>query len=162
MIQFENLKMEITMKTIFNTNRSLQFAACGLLLIALIALQSCGKKSDPTPPTEQTKAILKANTWNMATVTVDGTDRTSVYTGLTLSFTDTDYTTTNGRAVWPASGTWVFADPTGKVITRNDGLQITVEEAVAGSLKLKLTWNKTTLGGRAESVAGVHVFSFVK
>jgi hypothetical protein len=153
------------MKTTFNiktiTACSLKLAACGLLF-SIITLQSCGKKNDPIPVTEQTKAILRANTWKMTNVTVDGTDKTSVYTGLTLSFTDTDYTTTNGGVVWPGSGTWSFADATGKLITRSDGLSITVEEAIATSLRLKLTWNKTTLGGRTESVGGVHVFSFGK
>ena len=99
----------------------------------------------------------------MTGVTVDGTDKTSVYTGLTLSFTDTNYTTTNGGVVWPASGTWSFADATGKLITRSDGLSITVEEAIATSIKLKLTWEEGALGGgRAAAVAGVHVFSFGK
>ena len=153
------------MKSIFNhkTIATINFRllAC-MLLIGTISIQSC-KKDDPIPATDQVKEILKANTWKMTGVTVDGTDKTSVYTGLTLSFTDTNYTTTNGGVVWPASGTWSFADATGKLITRSDGLSITVEEAIATSIKLKLTWEEGALGGgRAAAVAGVHVFSFGK
>ena len=127
----------------------------------LMLFQSC-KKDDPIPETERVKSILKANTWRMQAVSVDGTDQTQVYAGLTLTFTDTNYSTTNGGVVWPATGTWVFADQTGKLITRSDGLAITVEEATTTTLSLKLTWANTTLGGRASSVAGVHVFVFGK
>ena len=127
----------------------------------LILLQGC-KKDDPLPETERVKNLLKANTWRMQTVTVDGIDQTLVYAGLTLTFTDTNYSTANGGAVWPATGTWTFADQTGKLITRSDGLPVSIEEATTTKLSLKLTWAKTTLGGRASSIAGVHVFVFGK
>jgi hypothetical protein len=164
MKRFENLKMKRIMKAIFNHNAiaaiSLKFLAC-ILLIGFISLQSC-KKDDPGLTSDQVKEILTANAWKLTNVTVDGVDKTTLYAGLTLSFTDTNYTTTNGGVVWPASGTWTFADATGKLITRSDGLSITVEEVIATSLRLRLTWAKATLGGRVESLAGVHVFSFGK
>lgn len=154
------------MKPIFNQKKikacSLWLVAC-CLFIGLLTMQSCGKKNDPQPETDRVMEILKANTWKMTSVTVDNTDRTTVYAGLTLSFTDTNYSTTNGGVVWPTSGTWAFADATGKLITRSDGLAISVEEATTTKLSLKLTWAETTLGGgRASSVAGVHVFVFGK
>lgn len=155
------------MKSIVHLNTvtacSLRLVACCLLAISLLSIQSCSKKSDPQPETDRVKELLKANTWKIQTVTVDNVDKTSVYAGLTLSFTDATYTTTNGGPVWPASGTWQFADDTGKLITRSDDLSISVEEVTTTKLSLKLTWAKTTLGGgRTASIAGSHLFVFGK
>jgi hypothetical protein len=82
---------------------------------------------------------------------------------MTLKFTATNYTTTNGGVVWPASGTWTFTDDTAKKIRRNDNLEITLTEITDASLKLTLSWTAGTFGlGRVSSVAGIHSFNFVK
>lgn len=148
--------MKITMK-------NFSIAAFSVaIIVMLLLIQSC-KEVDPTPKaTDQVSELLKANTWKMQSVLVDGVDKTSVYAGLTLSFTATNYTSTKGGAVWPATGTWSFADDTGKLINRNDGVLITVEEINATKLSLKLNWAKTILGGRTTSVAGNHTFVFGK
>ena len=130
------------------------------ILATLLVIASCGEKNDPSPQ-DVVKAKLSANNWALQSVTVDGVDQTTVYQGLTIKFTTTNYTTTNGGVVWPASGTWTFDSTDGKTIKRDDGLIITVE-ATDTMLKLTLTWATTTLGGRTGSVGGVHVFSFVK
>jgi hypothetical protein len=148
------------MKTISSILKITTLAA---VIISLLFLKSC-KKDDPTiAETDRVAGLLKASTWKMQSVVVDGTDRTTIYTGLILNFTANGYTTTNGGAVWPASGTWLFADVTAKLITRSDGLALTVEEITTTKLSLKLTWSKSTLGGgRTSSLAGVHVFVFGK
>jgi hypothetical protein len=65
--------------------------------------------------------------------------------------------------VWPASGTWVFADGNAKTITRSDNLAVTITEVTDTKLVLTLTWATTTLGGgRVESVKGINVFTFAK
>lgn len=136
--------------------------ALSLIMLNLFLLSSC-KKDDPQPETARVRELLKANTWLIQTVTVDEVNKTNLFTGLTLSFTNTTYATTNGGLVWPASGTWQFADKTGKLVTRDDGLQITINEVSKTSLSLSLTWNNTTLGsGRISSLAGDHEFIFVK
>jgi hypothetical protein len=128
----------------------------------LIYLSSCGGKSDPSPQ-DQVRSILTSGTWNLQGTTVDGVDQSSVYTGLTLRFTDTNFTSTNGRVIWPASGTWQFADESGETFVRNDAVVVTIENATSSNLVLRLTWNETTLGnGRVASVAGVNVFTFTK
>lgn len=133
-----------------------------VMLIGIMVLNGC-KNNDPQPETEHVKAQLIANTWKIQNVTVDDTDQSALFTGLTLSFTESSYATTNGGAVWPASGTWMFSDDTAKKIQRSDGLEITVVEVSATNLKLGLTRTSGTIGlGRIESVAGNHVFSFVK
>lgn len=131
-----------------------------VILFTVPFISGCDS-SEPQPETERVKELLTATEWKMQTVTVDGADQTSVYAGLRLSFTSSSYTATNGGAIWPASGTWSFADESGKMINRNDGLQLTVDEVTAIKLALKLSWSKTTLG-RVESVSGAHVFVFNK
>ncbi len=129
------------------------------LIVMLSALISC-KDDEPTPQ-EKATSLLTSSTWKIKTVSVDATDRTSVYPGLTLTFTATGYTTTNGGVIWPATGTWLFKDQTATTITRSDGLEITIQELTETSLKLAFSWTKTTLGsGRVQSVSGLHVLTF--
>jgi hypothetical protein len=133
-----------------------------LVMVSLLFIAGC-KKDDPQPETARVQELLKANSWAIQTVTVNEVDQTSLFAGLTLSFTNTNYATTNGGVVWPASGTWEFTDETAKTIERNDGLQITINEITSTSLKLALNWTTTTLGsGRTSSVAGDHEFIFIK
>jgi hypothetical protein len=132
-------------------------------LCSLIYLSRCGGKGDDPSPVDEMRTLLTSGTWNLQTVLVGGVDQTAVYTGLTLRFTDTNFTATNGRVIWPASGTWQFSDETGKIIQRNDGLLVTIETATTNSLVLKLDWDETTLGsGRVASVEGAHTFNFTK
>ncbi len=133
------------------------------VITMLMLMAGCGGDSTAPSATEITTNQLKANTWRISSVMVDGVDKTSMYANMTLTFTSNSFSTTNGSVVWPASGTWDFVDSTAKTITRNDGLKITINEITNTSLKLSLTWSTTTLGGgRAASVAGDHDFSFIK
>lgn len=135
-----------------------------LVLGGLTSVTSCGPDDAPTlAETERVAAAMRSGTWIVQSVMVDGVDRTSLYGALILKFTESSFTATNGGPVWPASGTWSFSDDTGKSVTRSDALKITVVEADASKLVLKLTWSKSTVGpGRAASVSGEHVFSLKK
>jgi hypothetical protein len=133
--------------------------ACGLFFIA-----GCDKSSPTPEPTEAEKvtALLKSGAWKIVIVTVDGVPSTS-FTGMTMSFTNTGYSTTNGGIVWPSSGSWSFTNATAKVLKRDDGVEVTIDAVAETALSLSLTWGKTTLGkGRTESVSGKHVFVFTK
>src|SRR6478609_5062753 len=110
-----------------------------IFLMLMLQLSSCKKEEPSIQETEKVKKVLTSTTWKMQTVTVDGTDETSMYTGLTLKFTDGHYSTTNGKVVWPASGVWIFADNTGKLITRGDGLEISVQQIDTDKLVLNFT-----------------------
>ncbi|MCE2995057.1 MAG: hypothetical protein ACK5RG_11195 [Cyclobacteriaceae bacterium] len=133
------------------------------IIMMLMAMVGCGGDSAAPSATEIATNQLKANTWRISSVMVDGVDKTSMYTNMTLSFTSNSFSTTNGRVVWPASGTWTFTDNTAKKIKRNDNLEVTITEVSATALKLSLTWTTGTLGtGRNTSIAGNHVFSFIK
>jgi len=136
------------------------------LLLAVVSsvliFSSCDDDSEASKE-DQVRELLTGSAWKMTTVSVDGTDKTDVYKDLTLTFGTTTYTSTNGGVVWPATGTWAFTAPDATAIERNDGLVVSIQEITSSSLKLGLTWNKTTLGsGRTSSVSGQHVFSFGK
>jgi len=112
---------------------------------------------------EINRALVTANTWKVSSLMVDGVDRTNLFTNFSLKFTDTNFSTTNGGPVWPASGTWSFVDETAMVIKRNDNVTVTITTISESSLVLALQWETTTFaGGRKSSVAGNHVFTFVK
>lgn len=128
----------------------------------LLPLTGC-KNDDGKLETDRVRKLLTANPWSMQSVIVDGTDKTSSHTGLTLNFANAQYTTTHGGVVWPASGIWTFADDTGKIIVRSDDVEMTIEEITTDKLVLTFTWTETTLGpGRLSSTSGEHVFTFVK
>ncbi|NOS94103.1 MAG: hypothetical protein HOP30_19475 [Cyclobacteriaceae bacterium] len=133
------------------------------VIMTLMVMAGCGGDSAAPSATEITTNQLKANTWRISSVMVDGVDKTSMYTNMTLTFTASGFSTMNGSVVWPASGTWTFTDNTAKKIKRNDNLEVTITEVSATVLKLSLTWTTGTLGtGRTTSIAGNHVFSFIK
>jgi len=148
----------------FNSIKT-RFNITTLALIALGFLSSCDS-SDDVPALskmDEVKAILIASPWKVNTVSVDGVDKTITYKDLGLTFTETGFTAVSGGPVWPASGTWSFTSATATAFTRNDGLEVSIEEATATSLKLALTWNKNTIGqGRQQSISGQHVFDFKK
>lgn len=132
-------------------------------LVAMLLLASCGGDDETQSETDRVRDILKSGTWKVQTVSVTNTDQTALYKNLTLTFTDANYTTTNGANVWPASGGWSFTDDTAKTISRSDGITIAVGEATTTKLVLSFDWGRTTIGpGRAESISGAHVFTFGK
>jgi hypothetical protein len=131
-------------------------------LCIFLTLASCGDDAAQSEA-DRVKDILKSGTWKVQTVSVDNTDQTLLYKNLTLTFTDANYTSTNGANVWPASGGWSFTDDTAKTILRSDGVSIAVGEATTTKLVLSFDWANTTIGpGRVESIKGAHVFTFGK
>ncbi|MBI1767753.1 MAG: hypothetical protein HYR67_05235 [Bacteroidetes bacterium] len=137
----------------------MKFLITTLAVICLVQFSGC--KPDSPSPQGPTKALM--GSWVLQSALVDNVDQTSTYQGLTLTFTATTYTSTNGKAVWPASGTWTFVSPNGKTIKRDDGLLIDIVEISSTKLKLSFIWANTTLGGgRESSVGGQNVFTLTK
>ena len=136
----------------------------GIMTLSVILLLSdCASKSnDPAPATEPQRvtSLMKTGTWKVQTVTVDGTDQSTLFKNFTLSFTDAGFATVNGTAVWPASGTWKFVNDQATSFTRDDGLVVTIQNVSSTQLIISLVWTKTTLGpGRGWSVKGTTVFT---
>jgi hypothetical protein len=132
-----------------------------ILSAGLTMLMSCGG-DDPTPVEAMTKKIL-AHPWELSNVTVDGNNETALYSGLTITFSKTGFTTTNGGVIWPASGTWEFTDKNAQFFIRNDDLEIEIIEATETTLILGFAWTSDTFGpGRVNSIAGNHVVTLVE
>lgn len=132
-----------------------------------LLLSSCGGGSNDLALTAGDKAVvnLVAGPWKVVSVTVDGVDKTSLFTGFTITFTKSSantggYSTANGGAVWPATGQWTIGDMnTAGSFLRSDGLEVLLTEITDTSLKMSLAWTKNTFGpGRIESISGQHVF----
>ena len=131
-------------------------------LVSIAVLDGCGSKSDPSPNEVNTN-ILSSHAWKLQSLQVDNVDKTSLYAGMTLSFTATTYATVKGAPVWAASGTWSFSGTDGKTIVRDDQVQVNADQISDNQLVLSLTWNKNTFGGgRVSSISGQHVYTFIK
>jgi hypothetical protein len=143
--------------------KSFNLTLAGIFPAIIFIVIGCASKGSDPQPDAQVKGMLTSGTWKLQSATVDGTDKTPVYNGLTLTFSDTQFNSSPPDPIWPVSGTWSFTDQAENAIVRNDGLQIAITEISTSKLSLKLTWTSTTLsGGRIESLAGVHVFVFGK
>ena len=143
---------------------------CSTLILLLGCLQftSCGSSnSDPAPtptktPAELATTKLTSSPWKVSSVSVDGVDKTSLFTNFNITFTASNYTQTNGGPVWP-SGSWSFTDANATAFNRGDGISVQLTTLTETSLVMSLAWNKNTLGsGRVESIKGQHVFAMGK
>lgn len=136
----------------------------GATLLTLVSFPSCDKKEDPPPVAEKTAQEIVAEkmvagNWPLTTITVDGEDASSLFQNFSITFTKTSYTTTGTSPVWARSGTWTFLNQEGTTFKRDDGIEVAIEFSNSDkTMKLTLTWNQTTTGGRTESIAGRHEF----
>src|SRR5882672_8968853 len=89
-----------------------------LLIGGVVLLPGCGGDGPGDPgqsnngdSQEQARVLglMKSGTWKLQTLTVDGVDQSASFPNMTLTFTDAGFTSTNGKDVWPAAGTWSFA-----------------------------------------------------
>lgn len=125
---------------------------------------SCERKEVPTLSMERLNEIYLTNSpWRLERVTVDGVNQTNIYRELVLSFTRENYTSTNGRVIWPGSDTWEFVDEEKTVFRRGDGILVTIQSITIDSLVLSLEWESNSIDtGRQLAIAGNHIFEFVK
>ena len=137
------------------------------LLIAFpLVFSSCGEETTEIPQTQQekTRLILVNSPWKMQKVTVDGFDQTNIYKDLVLTFLNTQYTSVNGKGVWPANGFWSFENTEATSFLRSDGVRVDILEITNTSLRLSMDWDETTYitTGRTTSLDGQHIFEFGK
>jgi hypothetical protein len=131
-----------------------------LLMVSGLLIQAC-KNDDPQTEADKIRSLLISGEWNLETAIVDEVDKTSLYQGLILSFTQTAFTSVNGGVVWPSNGSWEFKDASGETIIRSDGLEIVIATIDESTLQITFTLANGSLGeGRQSSVAGNHVFTF--
>ena len=154
------------MKSIYKNS----FLAITLLLcLVLLTYSGCNPPEPPEPePTaaEVTTALLKGSAWVMSVVKVDDVVL-DLYKNLNISFTADDdgtngkYTSVNGGAIWPATGTWAYKNAEAKVMIRDDGLEIGIDAITEKTMTISFTRTGDTVfeGGRSEAVSGKHVMT---
>ncbi len=135
------------------------------LMVSILSISiSCETKEVPEISQERLREIfLIGSTWRLERVTVDGMNETDTYRDLTISFSQSSYSTSNGRVIWPETGTWEFVDDSNTVIRRGDGLLVTIQSITSNSLVLALVWESRSIDtGRKLAIAGNHIFEFGK
>lgn len=138
-------------------------------LIFLVTLMACdGGDDGPTlTEAERVTALLigdatQGTTWSIDNVDVEGIDYTDEFTGLTLQFSEGAITATNGRELFASTDSWSLNEGA-TVITRGDGLQMTINEIMSNQLILEFVVDETIFGnGRSEAVAGRNVLTFTR
>ena len=143
--------------------RSLIFFTFSLGALMLI---SCGDDDDasvaddPTEQTEEEKQLesLSASAWTMSSITLDGADVTTNFSGLVLTIKSDKTYSTNGSydPVWPSSGSFTFGSDL-NTLTRDDGVSMTISVSET-SLTITLTYADS--GGRIDALPGDYVFNF--
>ena len=83
----------------------LKYIATVFVVGTLVLFASCGDDGGgdgPDPEVKFAHDIIQGGTWSLASVNRDGTDVSSDFSGFTISFTSTGYTTSNGDTfgVW--------------------------------------------------------------
>lgn len=131
--------------------------------VSLISI-SCERKEVPTLSEEKLNEIyLTSSPWRIERVTVDGINQTNTYRELILSFTRENYSSTNGRVIWPATDKWEFVNEGNTIFKRGDGILVTIQSITSSSMVLSLEWESTSIDtGRQLAIAGNHIFEFVK
>ncbi len=146
-----------------------------IILLAVATLYtSCGGDDGPTKTQEEIQLEkLKANPWNISSVTLDGTNRLTDFTNLKLTFGGTfvtggtyTYSFTGSRpnpSPWPASGTWEFGPTATSMMVRLDDdlpMNYTLTDT---QLTITFTYSGAGFaGGRVEQVEGNWEFIFTK
>ncbi|MEP1032863.1 hypothetical protein [Ekhidna sp.] len=139
-----------------------------LVFASLVIFMSCGGGGDdPAPDPLIAKAENLTVAWSPTAVNdPDGVNQLSTWSNFTLTFSgnesggtySTGSTTPTGfEDVWPASGSWVFADTDGEVITRDGSLTINVTALSATQLTLEFDFQSSA---RTSSIDGEWTFSF--
>jgi len=134
-----------------------------LIYLTLSLLIGCSSGNDAPSPREEALTKLTNGIWKMQSVTVDGVNRTDLFTGFTIKFSKTAFESFDGDPVWPTNDTWSFVDDDATSLQRGDRITVNILTLTEATLQLRLVWDKTTLGpGRVGSVKGAYEFQFTK
>ena len=148
-----------------------------LLVSAVVFFSNCGGGDDPEKSEEEIQLDkLKAGTWTLISAS-DGSDRTSEYPGMTLTYSGTfsaggTYSYSSTATSWPSispwedAGTWKFVSGSvsSKLIRLSDDEEMTYTLSNSDK-QLSISFNYTGPGfnnGRVESVEGNWVFTFTR
>ena len=131
-------------------------------ILILPVLIGCGDKEKVDSLTLMQKRLR--GTWSVSSVTLNGLDVTTFYEDLTLDLlSNNTYECENEvDPVWPVSGTYEASlENDLRILTRNDGIEMTVLELTSANLVVQFPWVAAS-GGRGLDVGGQYEFRFVK
>jgi len=138
-------------------------------LIVLFTFSNCGEDNPPQPTDAELRVEALTGTWEVTTVTLDGTDVTTDYDGMTLTFSSSKgYSVSGGdfSPIWQSSGTYDFktaADGSEDISTlvRDDAVEMTVGNVSDANLSLSFDF-AVSPPCRTKGVCGGYSFSFTK
>lgn len=142
------------------------------LLATVLIFPSCGGDGGENEPSISFDEKLNG-TWTLTSVTVDGSDVTSDFTGFQISLSSSgpdsgggNYTITNGNSVLFSDGSYSLNGTTNMNLNGGDGsntnatISLSADEA---TLTLSFYNPNTTFGGgRVDGAAGDYVFVLSK
>ena len=121
------------------------------------------RTEQPVTEKELHQQLITSGTWRLEHLTIDEVEQNVLFAGMTLHFTDTSFTSSNGFPIWPPSGAWSFSDEAGSKIVRDGNVQISIIEMTDSKLVLSTQWEKSTFSsGRNGSIIGNYIFTFTK
>ena len=136
------------------------FSLGALMLISCGDDDDASVADDPVEQTEEEKQLesLSASAWTMSSITLDGADVTTNFSGLVLTIKSDKTYSTNGSydPVWPSSGSFTFGSDL-NTLTRDDGVSMTI---AVSETSLTVTFTYADSGGRIDALPGDYVFSF--
>lgn len=131
-----------------------------LLILIVVGLDSCKKKNTVDPSDQRKKELVSV--WSLGSVENDDADVTSQFTGFELTVdSDLNYTTVNGGNAWPGTGSFILNENDIDVLTRSDGVEVSIDEISSSALELSFQINSLP-GGRANGITGNFTFSLQK
>ena len=132
------------------------------IALSMFSLLGCGGDDGPPPETVQQIAEKKlSGTWKIAggSIKVDGVDETAQYPGFSLSFTEKNYSSSNGGKLFKPSGTWKWKDATTDKNITLGTKGITITELTASKLVFTFTFSG---GSVAAGISGAYTVTLSK
>lgn len=130
-----------------------------LSILSFVTVLSSCDDDDPDPIAERTN--LLANTWNISSATLDGTDVTNPsYSNFALTLrADGSYTTADGDPAFTGSGFWSIPSATNLNQLRIGNTDVTASlNSTNDQLTLTFALSGNPINGRVAGLSGNYVF----
>ncbi|MEM6525676.1 MAG: DUF5004 domain-containing protein [Bacteroidota bacterium] len=135
------------------------------LLLGAFVMIGCGDDDDGDgdgPSAEELQLQMIAKTWQVQTVTFEGTDVTeATFSNFSITFgSDKTFTTSNGEPIFTGGGLWDFGSTLDIIIV--DGVTMTtLINADASALRLTFTAAGESIGSKKSGLTGDYVFDLL-
>lgn len=135
-----------------------------LIFASPLLLSNCG--GDELSKEDQVTNLLSSGTWkpNSNPIKIGSDDVSELFPGFTIRFTKNQIFTTGTTPVWAREDTWKFKPGSNAqvIIRGSDSREISIVEVTNAQLKISIEWDKTSYGGRQNSLPGLYEFTLNK